>query len=302
MGNLWDKELVIGREEAAELIAGQFPNLSPVKIEALDEGFDNTVYLVNEAYVFRFPRRKVATVLIEREARFLPELPDLGDIATPRPQFIGKPTAGYPWPFLGYGFFDGKKAYNLSDSLRTQSAKRLATFLKELHHTPVRPEWSVPADYLHRTDIEERLPKFCDRLEEIKRLGDTSLYQRLKEYQDTLTFPKEKSYTPRLVHGDLHLKNVVISEASGLIKAVIDWGDVHMGDPAVDLSFVYSFLPEAGRVVFFDAYGEVSTNTKMKAQFVSLYISVLLFLYAKDQKNEPLIHAAKDSVTRALEV
>ena len=37
-------------------------------------GWDNTAYLVNGEWVFRFPRRTIAVPLLEAEGRVLPKL------------------------------------------------------------------------------------------------------------------------------------------------------------------------------------------------------------------------------------
>src|SRR5690606_32517479 len=46
------------------------------------------------------------------------------------------------------------------------------------------------------------------------------------------------------VHGDLHPRNVITVD--GRLRGVIDWGDVTVGDPSVDLSSVWMlFEPTA---------------------------------------------------------
>ncbi|MGK5507695.1 phosphotransferase [Brevibacillus formosus] len=45
-----------------------------------------------------------------------------------------------------------------------------------------------------------------------------------------------------LLHGDLHVKNMLVDEA-GQISGIIDWGDLNVGHPGADLNVVYSFLP-----------------------------------------------------------
>ncbi|RNA67917.1 DUF1679 domain-containing protein [Alteribacter keqinensis] len=298
---LWDGEQIVGEGAAADLIAAQFPGFIPVTVRKLDQGFDNTVHLVNGTYVFRFPRRQVATALLDTEARLLPELPTFEGIDIARPEFFGKPSHGYPWPFLGYKHIPGKQAYDLSEKERAHSARPLGEFLKKLHNVDVKPEWKVPEDYLHRTDIHKRLPKLHSYIQDIKGTGETALYQKLTGYVETIdTNGLTDSYKPTLVHGDLHIKNVLIDPKENLLKGIIDWGDVHKGDPAVDLSFAYSFLPPEARPAFFHAYGDVSQAVKVKAQFVSLCISTLLYLYGCDYKDYNLSHAASQSVTRAL--
>lgn len=73
----WSPERVVDAELARELIESRFPRLAPARVEPLGEGWDNSVFAVNGAWVFRFPRRQLAVPLIEAELRLLPSLPPL---------------------------------------------------------------------------------------------------------------------------------------------------------------------------------------------------------------------------------
>jgi len=72
MDRVWAAQIEVDAPLAAALIGGQFPALAPPAIEPLGCGWDNTVYRVNERYVFRFPRRRIAVDLIATEPRCLP--------------------------------------------------------------------------------------------------------------------------------------------------------------------------------------------------------------------------------------
>lgn len=72
----WTPECVVSTPLARELIASQFPALSPAHVEPLASGWDNTVYRVNHQYVFRFPRRRLAVELLDVELRLLAVIAD----------------------------------------------------------------------------------------------------------------------------------------------------------------------------------------------------------------------------------
>jgi aminoglycoside phosphotransferase (APT) family kinase protein len=96
MANIWDPERVVSMAAARELIERQFPELAPATISPLGEGYDNTVYLVNERYVFRFPRRQIAVDLLCAEGRLLPKLADRLPLPVSKPLFFGSPEDKYP--------------------------------------------------------------------------------------------------------------------------------------------------------------------------------------------------------------
>ncbi len=56
--------------------------------------------------------------------------------------------------------------------------------------------------------------------------------------------------SPVWVHGDLTPENMLVQE--GRLAAVIDWGCLGVGDPAVDLMLAWDLLAAKGRAVFRD--------------------------------------------------
>ncbi|MEQ8224664.1 MAG: phosphotransferase, partial [Candidatus Eremiobacterota bacterium] len=103
----WHPEFKITSEMAGLLIEEQFPELSPANVQSLCDGWDNSAFLVNNIYVFRFPRRHVAVELLETENLILPNIASYLNIPVPVPLFIGKPSDHFSWPFSGYSFIPG---------------------------------------------------------------------------------------------------------------------------------------------------------------------------------------------------
>ena len=69
-----------------------------------------------------------------------------------------------------------------------------------------------------------------------------------------------------LLHGDLYARHLLV-DASHDLCGVIDWGDVCIGDPSIDLGIAWSFFPAEGRRRFFAIYGEVDAATAERARF-----------------------------------
>lgn len=49
-----------------------------------------------------------------------------------------------------------------------------------------------------------------------------------------------------LVHGDFHLRNVLVDPADGTIRAALDWELSTLGDPVADIGSTLAYWPEAG--------------------------------------------------------
>src|SRR4051812_47028799 len=124
MPHPWDADVDLTPERTSALIESQFPELAPVRVEALGTGWDNVAVRVNGRYVFRFPRRKLAAALIEREAQALPLLAPHLPLPVPVPRFLGGPEGDYLYPFAGYELILGTTACRVAwtEEQRTRNA------------------------------------------------------------------------------------------------------------------------------------------------------------------------------------
>jgi aminoglycoside phosphotransferase (APT) family kinase protein len=298
----WSPEEVMTEKQAGLLIEEQFPELSPVQVELLGEGFDNTVFTVNEKYVFRFPRRVVAVELLQAERRLLPRLVPMLPIAIPEPLFIGSPSRAFPWLFLGYKKVYGQTPSSLTREERLQSVEPIARFLQVLHHFPVEQArlLGMPGDQFERLNLVRRKPKLKENLEKVKTFGLYTNLSNVVRFVEGLSEDGPVQAEAVLVHGDLHNRNILV-DSKGAISGVIDWGDVHIGHPALDLSLVYSFLPWEGRGRFYEIYGEVSERWKQLAQFKAIYTTILLMLYGHDLQDDGVIRECRASLSEILE-
>src|SRR4051794_30527398 len=168
MDRVWSAEFVVDDDLARSLIEAQFPTLAPASVVPTGVGWDNTAFLVNDAFVFRFPRRGIAAPLIEAEARLLPAVAPGLPLAVPRPGFIGRPTDVYPYPFAGPVLVPGRTACAaLGDGPRSALAAPLGAFLAALRAFPAADAALLGAghDTIRRLDLGYRLPKAREALE-----------------------------------------------------------------------------------------------------------------------------------------
>jgi aminoglycoside phosphotransferase (APT) family kinase protein len=61
---------------------------------------------------------------------------------------------------------------------------------------------------------------------------------------------------------------------------VIDWGDVHAGDPALDLSILYRFFPASARGDFLRVYGDIDARTARAARLRGAFVAISSTIYA----------------------
>jgi aminoglycoside phosphotransferase (APT) family kinase protein len=296
----WSSERVVSNRLAVHLIEDQFPQSAPVRLVEFGKGFDNTAYLVNDGFIFRFPRREIAVELLKTEKVLLPFLVPILPLPIPEPVYDGHPSKNYPWPFIGYKLVKGEMPGELTANQRIQSAEPLAAFLRKLHNYPVEQAKSlgVPNDQLDRLSISKRKLQHEENVHQLMADGILRDDPLLTDYLLSLQHVEPDSREV-LAHGDLHLRNLLVNEKS-VLAGIIDWGDAHIGHPAVDLAVIYQFLPPQGRRIFIDIYGEVDEQTEKLARFRAIHSTIWLLRYGCDNKDEKLITAAKESLHLAL--
>lgn len=295
----WDPEHVVDRALARELIEQQFPEQSAAQVEPFGVGFDNTAFLVNDAMVFRFPRRAVAVECIEAETRLLPAIAPRLPVAVPVPTFRGEPGLGFPWPWAGYERLAGTTACvaDLGGDELVALAAPLGRFLRALHDTPLEG-LDAPGDTIARADLERRKEPARRALAV---LAERCVIADAAPWSSLVDAPTPApSGEVRLLHGDLYARHVLVDDAKEL-AGVIDWGDVHAGDPAVDVAVAFGLLPARARDRFLDAYGAVDEVTWTRARQRALLHLIPGALYASEVGDTPLLRAIRRALDRVLE-
>jgi aminoglycoside phosphotransferase (APT) family kinase protein len=300
---VWDAEVVIDDAVVRALLREQFPELDASSARLLGEGWDNAVWLVEDEWAFRFPRREIAIPGVRRELVVLPTLAPLVPVRVPAPRFVGEPSGRFPWPFFGAPVLAGCElaAADLDERRLDALAAPLGRFLRALHApetlAAVDPEETLPVDFNRRADMPFRIERIRERLGELP----PSLWEPPHVVDDLLRTAAElppASDSHVLVHGDLHIRHVLVDGAE--LSGVIDWGDVCRGDRSIDLPLVWMLFTPAGRTEFFEEYGAVDEAALLRARVLALFLGLILALYARDVGNERLERSSVAALDRTL--
>ncbi len=317
----WAAEVEVDSELAQKLVGEVAPGLVHVTPERLGSGWDNTAWLFKEAqeeWVFRFPRRAIAVDLLARELDVLPLLAPRLPLPITAAQWRGVMPNG--WPFGGYRLIRGEVAATagLEDNEKLALAPVWGAFLRALHSidptglgaeltSSARPEpmggapkalGGLPIDPLGKVDVARR---WDVTLANLVSTG-TSTEAVLRTLDRARAIWNLASERPQvLVHGDLDGRHLIIARDEGRVHAtgVIDWGDVMVGDPAIDLGLAYSFLDGAAREAFFDAYGEIDAGTEGLARFRAIASQVWILSWATDIGHAAHAAEARRALVRA---
>jgi aminoglycoside phosphotransferase (APT) family kinase protein len=297
---LWAADWVVTPDLARSLIEAMWPELTPVRVNNIGAGWDNTAYLINDSFVFRFPRRAIAVPLIATEIRLLPWLAPQLPLRIPVPIYVGSPSGLYPCPFAGYSIIPGRTvtAAQLPNRDRGAFVRPLARFLATLHSISREQatERGAPKDTFERLDVGKRRSVTCARLDAIAAAGIHCDITRIERILDTLPFIDQPA-ADTLVHGDLHSSQVVIGQQHEII-GIIDWGDVHIGDPAVDLAGVHAMLPADCHDEFLQEYGPVDDVAWSAARGRAIWHTIAVLAHGVDIGDPALIFEGRSSLER----
>ncbi|MFD4675561.1 phosphotransferase [Lentzea sp. NPDC058450] len=193
----------------------------------LGEGWDSTAVLVG-GWVERRPRRPEIGPQLLRETVVMPWLAPLLPLPVPVPEVVSADPV-----VVRHELVPGEEI----TALTATQGRQLGEFLRALHAAPVSEAVALGAGPMplpvERFRAEVRVP------------GGEELLARL----DGLP-------ADTLVHGDLGPEHVLGRD--GVLTGVIDFGDLHVGDAAIDLAWALHSTPPEFADALAQAYGVTS--------------------------------------------
>ena len=235
----------MNKVEAMKQIKQEYPELIIEDLRYLGNGFDSEAFLLNDAYVFKFPRHTRAAKNLYKEALVL------------REKIEGVPL-------------DAEILATLTDDRKEEMAKELAAFFKALH----RIEWRTQVNDLEVNKNSKAAYEYEVIKEAAYPLLNESVKQEIDEVYDKL-LKQEFHYTKCLIHNDFGASNVYYDRVSDKICGLIDFGDIALYDR--DMEFVClmydyeeGFDQEFVRRIL-DYYGMDSKDIENKLAFTEFY-------------------------------
>lgn len=281
----WHNDHPLTPDQVQALLAQQFSELAVAEVHRLSEGWDNVTWVVNNQWLFRFPKHVGAARLLHNELALLPALSGL-PLNIPKPQWIGRPSEHYPYTFYGHAFLFGETLDRcaLNNEQRINLAIPIAQFLKALHAFPL--EEAQDLGITHRLEPLFRLERVQKSYDYLCQQGVFNLPQpaiKFFETQHVIAISADRV----LAHGDFYARHLLVNEQRQL-AAIIDWGDAEIIHPAIDLAVVYQLLPMAAHALFFEHYGAVSDQTHCLAKLRAIYSTMTLLWYAHKTQDHAL--------------
>ncbi len=237
---------LIDRELVRALLAAQFPDWAHLHIEpVLPGGWDNRTFRIGDRLMARLPSSAAYATQVDKEQHWLPRLAPLLPLDIPVPMGQGLPTADYPWHWSVRGWIDGETASRVGLADSRSFALDLGRFLAALQGADAAGGPPAGAHSFHRggslhvydAEVREAVSILRDRI-------DVQAVIDLWDCALATSWSRKAVW----VHGDISPGNLLARD--GKLCAVIDFGQLCVGDPACDLAIAWTFMKPDGRKVF----------------------------------------------------
>ena len=228
------------------LVADQFPQWADLPVRAVRQGgMDNSNVPSRQRVARSHAGREAYAAQVKREQRWLPLLEKQLAVRIPRPIGVGVPGRGYPWHWSINRWIDGEEASVDSVSNFNDFAAEIAGFLLSLHTISASggPEPGTENFFrgggLQTYDTQVRAAAAALG-------GRVNGGLALDVWDSAIRTAWDRAAV--WVHGDFAPSNLLVTR--GRLCAVIDFGQLAVGDPACDLAIAWTLLRADARVIF----------------------------------------------------
>lgn len=238
----------ISADQVRVLLSEQFPHWSHLPIAALEGGWDNRSFRLGEDLLVRLPSAERYSAQVEKEQLWLPRLAPHLPCAIPQPVAKGKPAPDFPWNWSIYRWLEGETPSGPGMAGNVKFALDLAAFLHVLHRIGTK---GAPPAGNHNFHRGGSLTVYDAETRQSMRLLSDVIGDRDAAGIWEAALSSEWTMPPVWVHGDMAVGNLLVRD--GALRAVIDFGNCAIGDPACDLVMAWTFFDEHARQAFRDA-------------------------------------------------
>ena len=232
--------------ESVDLIHEHFPDLVVTQVRVLPHigwGGESDALLINDRYIFLFPRWPETARALAVDVCLLPKLAPRVALPIPSFQYIAyDQAAGMPL-LVGYPAIPGQpltptlfQAIATDELTLERTASQLGAFLSGLHTCPLElaRQCGVPWPPLSPVELVTRqYERLRSQVYPLLLADECHFLDRL--FTSSLADLKHVEWSPTLCHGDLTSDHILTdSSGAGHITGIIDFGDVCVGDPAGD--------------------------------------------------------------------
>ena len=276
-------------------IQRDFPDFNITSIKKTGEGDNSIAFIINENYIFRFPKRKEVKQQVQREIAVLPKIKSFLNLQIPQFEFISPEVN-----FVGYKIIPGTpltfEIYNLLNKKYQKIIQQsIVNFLSQLHL--IDPSIFNNCN-LDTMDLKEEYADNFDKAQKfiypnISKNKQKIITQLFTEY---LNNTENFNYAPTFIHNDFSKDHILFDTVNKQITGIIDFGDIALGDPKYDLMYLLDEFGEDFLKGIFRIYSQKNVKELMnKLYFFTLGSKIQIILGNRDDNDsEDLKNAYKE--------
>lgn len=230
-------------------IRRQFPNLNIYEWEKIDLGQNNDVIMVNNTYIFRFPKYSKGIERLYVETMILDKLEKNTSLEIPNFLYKSFASEEVGKVFTGYKKIDGSPMWrdaikDLEKKDKRYIVQQLTHFMREVHSVPL----TTLEEEIKQTE-QDTFSYFETLYEKIQEklfiYMNNKAKKRVEHLFDLfLREEKNKKIENCLIHGDFGASNILWDNEEKIVTGVIDFGGSCISDPAYDFSGLLSSYGE----------------------------------------------------------
>tara|TARA_R110000787_G_scaffold89931_1_gene190383 strand:- start:66 stop:977 length:912 start_codon:yes stop_codon:yes gene_type:complete len=276
------------------LLDNQFPQWGNLPLTPVaSDGTDNVLFRLGADMCVRLPRVARAAGHIDKEQVWLPRLAPL-PLDTPTPLARGLANDAYPWNWSVYSWISGAPATPSQVADMDEAAATLAGLISSLQEQDARggPPSGAQNEY-RGVPLAMRDGVTRKAAETLRDEYDLSTIMAI--WDRSLAAP-HWSDGPVWIHGDIHSGNLLALD--GRLCALIDFGLMGVGDPAVDLMVGWSLLPPSSRKRFRSAL-DLDTATWVRGRGWALSAALVALAYYRE-RNADISERSRHTINQVL--
>lgn len=210
-----------------------------MEITYVEHGADNMVAIVDDQYVFRFPRGQDAAKRLRFEADILQKVN--GKITTLKIPELLYVHADPPYSVSSYvpgAHLTGQHVHSLPHHEQRGIGERLATFIVQFNQAISGPAVHKLRKATGVEDLDEPWETYFERLFLRERLPDERLSTIISEHYTTWQTYVAQEKRIYAIHDDLHQSNLLFNGST--LQGVVDFGDANVGGIEEEMRWLYA--------------------------------------------------------------
>lgn len=273
-----DNELTIDPPLVERLLSRQFPQWAAMPLQQIrSTGTVHAIYRAGDSISIRLPLLPEYESDVIGDWNWLPGFRSRLPVEIPEPLALGKPDDAYPLHWLIVRWIDGENATRATLRSLDSAAVTLGQFVTALRGTETRGK----RKHHYRGDplrLRDELTRSA-----IREVGNEYAEPVLNRAWNRALTADEWGGEPKFFHGDLHSGNLIAR--GGTLSAVIDFGALGIGDPAVDGIAGWWLFDGSSRERFRES-GEFDRQMWDRARGWALSIALIALPYYRNSNVE----------------